>query len=180
MVRYDKVKKNVLKSTIKIRKVTKMKENITKLFEQLLTNGSEEDLEALEIVLKGMNNKQHTYINSLLQMESKMEDNTFEIKIPLNTLVQNPLNILHGGITATVIDTAMGALIHSSLPEHSAAVTTSLNIHYIAPGIGDYITCKAQIEHHGSKTMLVSADVFRSDGKKVAQASGSFFILKKG
>lgn len=157
-----------------------MNKNITKLFEQLLENGSEEDLQVLETVLEGLSNKQHTYINSLLQMESTMEDNTFEIKIPLNPLVQNPLNILHGGITATVIDTAMGALIHNTLPEQSAAVTTSLNIHYIAPGIGDYITCKATIDHHGSKTMLVSADVFRSDGKKVAQASGSFFILKKG
>lgn len=157
-----------------------MKENIRKLYEQLMENGSERDLEVLEEILKGLNNKQLTYINSLLQMEGMMEENTIEIKIPLNALVQNPLNILHGGITATVIDTAMGAIVHSILPENLAAVTTSLNIHYIAPGIGEFITCKARIDHHGSKTMLVSADVFRSDGNKIAQASGSFFIINRG
>lgn len=157
-----------------------MKENITQLFEQLIEKGSEQDLEVLEQLLKGLHTKQHTYINSILQMEYRKVEDEIEITIPLNQLVQNPLNILHGGITATVIDTAMGAIVHSVLPDSKAAVTTSLNIHYIAPGIGESITCKAKIDHHGSKTMLVSADVFRSDGKKIAQASGSFFIVKRG
>lgn len=157
-----------------------MKDNITELYQQFIANGSEKDLEVLEHILRGLNNKQYTYINSILQMEGGMEDNTFEIKIPLNALVQNPLDILHGGITATVIDTAMGALVHSLLPDHLAAVTTQLNINYIAPGIGDFITCKAKMDHHGSKTMLVSAEVFRSDGKKAAQATGSFFIIDRG
>lgn len=156
-----------------------MKENITQLFQQLIEEGSEKDLEVLEELLKGLNKKQHTYINSILQMEYQLKDDSVEITIPLNEIVKNPLDILHGGITATVIDTAMGAIVHSILPEGSAAVTTSLNIHYIAPGVGESITCKAQIDHHGTKTMLVSADVLRSDGKKIAQASGSFFIVKK-
>jgi uncharacterized protein (TIGR00369 family) len=156
-----------------------MKEKITKQFEQLIKNGTEEDLQVLEHILEGLNNKQLTYVNSLLHMESSMKDDSFEIKIPLNSLVHNPLGILHGGITATVIDTAMGALVHHLLPEGTAAVTTQLNIHYISPGIGDDIVCKAKIDHHGSKTMLVSADVYRTDGQKIAQATGSFFIIKK-
>jgi uncharacterized protein (TIGR00369 family) len=156
-----------------------MKEKVTDLFEQIMEKGTDEDIKVLEHILEGLHNKQLTYVNSLLHMEGELKDNTYEIKIPLNSMVNNPLNILHGGITATVIDTAMGALVHSILPEGSGAVTTSLNIHYISPGIGEYITCKARIDHHGSKTMLVSADVFRSDGQKIAQASGSFFIIKK-
>lgn len=156
-----------------------MKEKVTDLFEQIMEKGTDEDIQVLEHILEGLHNKQLTYVNSLLHMEGALKDNTYEIKIPLNSMVNNPLNILHGGITATVIDTAMGALVHSILPEGSGAVTTSLNIHYISPGIGEYITCKARIDHHGSKTMLVSADVFRSDGQKIAQASGSFFIIKK-
>ena len=157
-----------------------MKEKVTELFEQIMENGTDEDVKVLEHILQGLNNKQLTYVNSLLHMEGEMKDNTYEIKIPLNSMVNNPLNILHGGITATVIDTAMGALIHSILPEGSGAVTTSLNIHYISPGVGEYISCIARIDHHGSKTMLVSADVFRADGQKIAQASGSFFIIKRG
>ncbi|MEQ2529245.1 PaaI family thioesterase [Bacillaceae bacterium CLA-AA-H227] len=164
---------------MKRRKVTDMKENITQLFTEILEKGSDEDLSVLQQVLEGLNNKQHTYINSLLHMEGGLKENFFEITIPLHTLVNNPLNILHGGITATVIDTCMGAMVHNALPEGFAAVTSQLNIHYIAPGIGDSITCRARIDHHGTKTMLVSADVFRSDGQKIAQASGTFFILKK-
>lgn len=164
---------------MKRRKVTAMKEKMTQLFTEIIEKGSEEDLSVLHQILEGLNNKQHTYINSLLHMNGGLKENTFEITIPLHSLVNNPLNILHGGITATVIDTCMGALVHNILPEGHAAVTSQLNIHYIAPGIGDSITCRSRIDHHGSKTMLVSADVFRSDGQKIAQASGTFFILKR-
>lgn len=156
-----------------------MKEKLTELFGNMLEHGTNEDLKVLEHILEGLQSKQRTYINSLLHMEHSLKEDTLEIKIPLNSLVNNPLNILHGGITATLIDTAMGAIVHHVLPEGKAAVTTQLNIHYIAPGIGDSITCSARIDHHGTKTMLVSADVFRTDGQKIAQASGSFFIIER-
>jgi uncharacterized protein (TIGR00369 family) len=70
-------------------------------------------------------------------------------------------------------------MVNKVLPKGQAAVTNQLNIHYLAPGIGSQITCKAKIVHQGSKTMVMEAEVQRDDGKKIAHATGTFFVIKK-
>ena len=107
------------------------------------------------------------------------EKKTCEITVPLNPVWNNSLDIVHGGVTATLLDTTMGTVVNAILPEGYVAVTNQLNIHYIAPGIGDTLHCKAEIIHHGSKTMIIEGETYRSDGKKIAHATGTFFIIQK-
>jgi uncharacterized protein (TIGR00369 family) len=163
--------------------VKMMKDQLYYLLEQCIENGSDSDLLALSFVLEGMQNKiteqNSTYIDGLLHMERKLDKNSCEITIPLNPILHNSLEIVHGGITATLLDTTMGTLANYHLPEGVGAVTNQLNIHYIAPGIGENLRCIAEIVHHGSKTMVVSGTVYRSDGKKIAYSTGTFFIIQK-
>jgi acyl-coenzyme A thioesterase PaaI-like protein len=49
----------------------------------------------------------------------------------------------------------------------------------MAPGIGDTLRCTADIIHQGSKTFVISGQAYRSDGKKIAYATGTFFIIQK-
>ena len=112
-------------------------------------------------------------------MERKIDENTCEITIPLHPIINNNLDILHGGITATVLDTTMGSLANYLLPEGFGAVTNQINIHYIAPGIGETLRCKAEIVHKGTKTMVIAGEAYRSDGKKIAYATGTFFTISK-
>lgn len=157
-----------------------MKENLKKQFNDMIQEASDKELEVLQHLYNGLQKKEHhTYINKILQIEEQLNDHSFQITIPLTDLVKNPLDILHGGVTATIIDNAMAGIIRSVLPTGTSFVTTQLNIHYILPGIGDSVTCKARIDHQGKQTMVLSADVIRGDGKKIAQASGSFFIIGK-
>lgn len=160
-----------------------MKNQVREVLEDCLAEASVEELEILMDVLLGFQKKQmninSSYIGGLLHMERTITNDICELTVPLTPFVHNSLGIVHGGITATIIDTAMGTLANSLLPDSYHAVTTALNIHYLAVGNGDYMKCKALLEHKGSKTMVISADVHRSDGKKIAQASGSFFIIKK-
>lgn len=160
-----------------------MKEKLVQLLEECLENSTHTDLEALKQAIEGIqrkiNEKNESYVDGLLHMERKIEGNSCEIVIPINPLIHNSFHIVHGGITATLIDTAMGTLVNALLPKGFGAVTNQLNIHYLSPGTGNDLRCKAEIVHQGSKTMVVSAEAFRSDGKKVAQATGSFFIIEK-
>lgn len=160
-----------------------MKNQVREILEECLSEASVEELEILKDVLLGFQKKQlninSSYIGGLLHMERTISDETCELTVPLTPFFHNSLGIVHGGITATIIDTAMGTLANSLLPDSYNAVTTQINIHYLAVGNGDYMKCKARLEHKGSKTMVISADVHRSDGKKIAHASGSFFIIKK-
>lgn len=162
-----------------------MKEHLYQLLEKLIETSSEKDLDALAYVLEGFNkkiiNNRTQYVDGLLHMERTFdrEKKICEITVPLNPVLNNSLEIVHGGITATILDTVMGSAANIILPEGYGAVTNQLNIHYIAPGIGDKIYSKAEIIHHGSKTIVVSGEAFRSDGKKIAYATGTFFIIQK-
>ncbi|WHY68593.1 PaaI family thioesterase [Neobacillus sp. SuZ13] len=160
-----------------------MKDDLRQLLETCIENGSEADLNSIAYLLSGFKQKisqnRSTYIDGILQMERKFEENTCEITIPIHPILNNNLDIVHGGITATVLDTAMGSLANYYLPKGFGAVTNQLNIHYIAPGIGETLRCKAEIVHKGSKTMVISGEAYRSDGKKMAYATGTFFIISK-
>ncbi|RDU38970.1 PaaI family thioesterase [Neobacillus piezotolerans] len=148
-----------------------------------MDKADETGLKAMAHVLKGMNNKLEgkstTYIGGILQYKKNPDDSIWEMTIPINPVLYNSLGIVHGGITATLADSAMGTLANMLAPEGYGAVTSQLNIHYLAPGIGDTLRCRAEIAHQGKNTMVVSAEIFRADGKKAAQATGSFFIVEK-
>lgn len=160
----------------------RMKDELRQLLESCIENGTDDDLNALSTLIKGVQKKitykRSTFIDGILHMERTFDKDTCEISIPINPIINNNLNIVHGGITATVLDTAMGSLANYLLPEGFGAVTNQLNIHYIAPGIGDSLRCKAEVVHQGSKTLVISGEAFRSDGKKIAYATGTFFIIK--
>ncbi len=160
-----------------------MKDELRQQLDACIENGSEEDLQALNFLLDGINRKisrkNRTFLSGILHMEKKIDKDSCEITIPLNPVLNNNLNILHGGITATVLDTVMGYLANYLLPEGYGAVTNQLNLHYIAPGTGDYIRCRSEIVHRGTKTFVISGEAFRSDGKKIAYATGTFFIIEK-
>ncbi|WP_077212232.1 PaaI family thioesterase [Bacillus dakarensis] len=157
-----------------------MNEKLTEKFHQFLLDATEEETIILEHVLDGVKQKRvskQSTINAFLQMKREFHDNSCEITIPLTQISNNNKNILHGGVTAAIMDETMGSLAHSLLPEGYSVVTTQLNINYLAPGVGDYVTCQSRMEHKGAKTMVLSADVFRSDGQKIAHATGSFFVI---
>ncbi|WP_078547355.1 PaaI family thioesterase [Litchfieldia alkalitelluris] len=143
------------------------------------------DLEkkTFEQVINGLIRKQEkpssSYLGELLQVQSNFVDNQLEMIIPNTEIIQNSLNIVHGGITATLIDSAMGSLIFKLLPNHQAAVTTELKINYLAPGLGSFIKCIASLIHKGSNLIVTEAKVYREDGKLMAHATGSFFIIKR-
>ncbi|MGD6818423.1 PaaI family thioesterase [Metabacillus sp. 84] len=140
------------------------------------------ETEELHLLLEAMKRKKEkngTYIGALLQAEGKEHGDEFTITIPNTVLIQNSLEIVHGGITATLADSAMGTLAHKQLPESLAAVTSELKMNYTAPGIGAFFTCTAKLIHKGSKTMLLEARIFREDGKLIAYSTATFFIIER-
>ena len=160
-----------------------MEKELHQLLDECISLSSDQDLETLQNVLSGVKNKlsgkNSTFIDGLLHMDRELDDQTCEIDIPITRMLDNTLGIVHGGFTATVLDTAMGTLANKLLPEGYAAVTSQMKIHYLAPGMGDSLHCKATLIHKGRSTVVLEADVFRSDGRKIAHSSGSFFVVEK-
>lgn len=150
-----------------------------------LQNASEEEKNVLHLVMEGLLRKQEgkngSYLGGLLRAKStfKESEQQLEMVIPANPMIQNSLNIVHGGITATLIDSAMGTLVHRILPSDQFAVTSEIKINYVAPGIGQEFKCRASIIHKGSKTIVCEGQVFRDDGTLIAHSTASFFIMPR-
>ncbi|WP_071459329.1 PaaI family thioesterase [Bacillus massilinigeriensis] len=151
------------------------------LLEELFEKAEVQDRLVIDQILKGIEKKltvpDNSYIGCLLSAEKAVSKDSCTITIPISSLVHNNLNIVHGGIIATLADSAMGILANEVLETGYAAVTTQLNTHYLAPGNGESLSCTARFLHKGSKTMVLEAEVFREDGKKAAFATGSFFVV---
>ncbi|WP_064093829.1 PaaI family thioesterase [Rossellomorea aquimaris] len=160
-----------------------MKEDLHKLLNECIENATEKDLESLEQLLKGVRRTQTkvngSIIGGIFAMRREEINGKFQMSIPITSVTYNSLNIVHGGVTATLVDTAMGTLANMMLPDGFGAVTTNLNVHYLAPGIGDELTAYATIVHKGSKTIIVDGKVVSGDGRVVAHSTGSFFIIEK-
>ncbi|CAN7443406.1 PaaI family thioesterase [Rossellomorea sp. LjRoot5] len=160
-----------------------MREQVHKLFSECMTRATDEDLLIMKQLLVGIQRKNSgengSIIGGVFAMDRKMEDGNFEVSIPITPVTHNSLEIVHGGVTATLVDTAMGTLANMILPEGYGAVTTNLNVHYLAPGVGERLTAHATVVHQGSKTIVVDGKVVSSEGKIVAHSTGSFFIFRK-
>ncbi|WP_226665877.1 PaaI family thioesterase [Metabacillus litoralis] len=160
------------------------KEELVNTLNEITQNANQEELDVLTLLLSGLKKKQHnekkSYIGSLLHAEGEYKDDLFSITIPNTPIIQNALNIVHGGITATLLDSAMGGLVHHILPPDKAAVTTEIKINYVAPGVGKELTCKANLIHKGNKTIVTEGKVYRDDGTLIAHSTASFFIINRG
>ncbi|MBM7659490.1 uncharacterized protein (TIGR00369 family) [Bacillus mesophilus] len=150
-----------------------------------LQDANEEEQQVFKQIVEGLKRKQEgangSYLGGLLKASStfKEEEQQLEMVIPANPIIQNSLNIVHGGITATLIDSAMGTLVHRILADDVYAVTSEIKINYVAPGIGKEFKCITSVIHKGSKTIVCEGKVFRDDGVLIAHSTASFFIIPR-
>ncbi|WP_070120229.1 PaaI family thioesterase [Bacillus marinisedimentorum] len=159
------------------------KKQLKESLSEFIDAADQAELEVMNSVLTGVSNKKEkniaTYINALFHFETHYEEGkqSLEIIMPNEQIVMNSLDMTHGGVTATLLDTAMGTLVNKVLPEGKKAVTTEIKVNYLAPGKGKYLRTKANIVQIGSKIAFCDGQVFREDGKLAAYGTGSFFII---
>lgn len=92
----------------------------------------------------------------------------------------NPIGSVHGGVIATLLDSAMGCSVHAALPQGVAYTTLELKINFLKA-----ITIKTgkmraigKIIHLGKSTALVEASLQDETGKIYAHAVSTCMILK--
>jgi acyl-CoA thioesterase len=86
--------------------------------------------------------------------------------------------MLHGGITATFIDTAMGATVVQELNEETNAVTIDLQVHFLSPGKNGWLYVYTKFVKQGKTIMIMESKVKDEQDKLIATASSTFFRLR--
>ncbi|MBX6396390.1 MAG: PaaI family thioesterase [Alicyclobacillaceae bacterium] len=120
-----------------------------------------------------------TFLASLFDPKVEYsDDQSVVVRIKITELLYNNLEIVHGGMTATLADTAMGlAAYHAS---GRPSVTLSLTVNYLQPGRGKELIAKASVVHRGGRVITTRCDVFNDEGQIIIQATGTFYALKEG
>ena len=91
----------------------------------------------------------------------------------------NPLGTIHGGITATLLDSAMACAVHSTLEPGQSYTTAQLNVHYLRsmqPGFGP-VRATGTVIHRGRKQSTAEGKLVGPDGKLIAHGTTTCLIL---
>jgi len=97
--------------------------------------------------------------------------------------------ILHGGVTAAVIDLTGGlsaliscARLHETdSPERlykrlTASATIDMRVDYLRPGKGAAFVCKSHIIRAGSRIVVARIDLFNDRDRAIATGTGTYLI----
>lgn len=92
----------------------------------------------------------------------------------------NPMNTVHGGYLATLLDSALGCAVLSRLPAGVGYTTTQLNVHMLRPLFADsgLLRCEGEVLHLGRTMATAEARVVGvENGKLYAHGTTTCAIL---
>ena len=91
----------------------------------------------------------------------------------------NPLGTVHGGVLATLLDSAAGCAVHSVLPAGMGYTSMDLTTKYLRPVTASTgrIIATGTVLSHGSRTALAEARLTDSRDNLLAHATSSCLIF---
>ena len=81
----------------------------------------------------------------------------------------NPIGVVHGGLAATLLDSAMGCAVQTTLPAGQAYTTLEVKVNFARPMTRDTgrVVCEASVIHRGRTVATAEGRVFAEDGGKL-------------
>src|SRR5260370_9354938 len=79
----------------------------------------------------------------------------------------NPIGVVHGGFAMTMLDSAMGCAVHTTLPVGEAYTTLQAKVNFVPPITLDTgpLRCEATVIHRGGQ-------IATAEGRLLAQRTG--------
>ena len=90
----------------------------------------------------------------------------------------NVSGVLHGGVTATLADAAVGIAITQRVGRTGAATTVEMKLNYLRPVSGRKITARARLLRMGSTLCIGRVDMFDDANELVSTALVTYMLLK--
>ena len=124
-------------------------------------------------------NRQVPLLETLAIEASEAAEGTSRLRLQIDERHLRTLNMLHGGVTATLLDTALGYAVMSLAAKGFHAVTAQLNVNFTRPAMkGDRLEATGRVLHAGNLTAVASGEVRNAGGQLVATATGTFLYLR--
>ncbi|HEY3993479.1 MAG TPA: PaaI family thioesterase [Ktedonobacteraceae bacterium] len=92
----------------------------------------------------------------------------------------NPLGTVHGGVAATLLDSAMGCTVQSVLRVGQWYTTLEIKVNYLRPLIENTGTvyCEGKIIHLGGRTATAEGRITDEAGKLYAHGTTTCIVLR--
>jgi uncharacterized protein (TIGR00369 family) len=92
----------------------------------------------------------------------------------------NPIGVVHGGLAATLLDSAMGCAVQSTLPAGTAYTTLEIKVNYLRPLTRDtgLVTCEAKVIYTGGRIATAEGRLTDADGKLYAHGTTTCIVLR--
>jgi uncharacterized protein (TIGR00369 family) len=91
----------------------------------------------------------------------------------------NPIGSVHGGVAATLLDSAMGAAVHSTLPQGSGYATLEVKFNLVRAITAETgrVVAEGNVIHAGKTVATVEASLrSAADGKLLAHGTSTCLI----
>lgn len=90
--------------------------------------------------------------------------------------LQNPHEVLHGGVMYTMVDTGMGAALYPELAEDELCATIELKISYFQAVRTGTVVCETTLLQKGQSVAYLESEL-TNDEQPVAKATGSYSVF---
>ena len=106
-------------------------------------------------------------------------DGRVAVEMPAQEFHYNPLGTVHGGVIATLLDTAAACAVHSTLAPGEGYTSLDLTTKFLRPVTVDsgLLRCEGRVLQRGRRTALAEATLRDEHGRTVAHATSSCMIF---
>jgi len=135
-------------------------------------------LEQLRAMVEGK--VPHPPIMDLMDMESfEVEPGLVTVTMRAQEFHYNPLGGVHGGVIATLLDTAAGCSVHSTLAAGEMYTSLDLTTKFLRPVTVEsgLLRCEGRVLNRGRRVALAQAELTDQSGRLVAHATSTCLII---
>jgi uncharacterized protein (TIGR00369 family) len=95
-------------------------------------------------------------------------------------LHENPMGTMHGGVVATLVDTAMGCAVSSTLPAEATFTTIELSTNFVRPitQATGRVYAEGRVVHEGGRIATTEARVYDDAGTLYAHAKSTCLVRR--
>ncbi|MDQ1660377.1 MAG: hypothetical protein QOJ68_357 [Blastococcus sp.] len=92
----------------------------------------------------------------------------------------NPIGSVHGGVFATLLDSATGCAVHSMLPAGVGYTSLDLSVKFLRAMVVDTgrVRCVGTVTHLGGRTALAEARLTDGRDRLLATATSSILLIR--
>lgn len=101
------------------------------------------------------------------------------IEVPLRDDLRNLAGMLHGGVSATIADAAVGIAIASHFSGRRPATTLEMKINYFRPVADGKVVARSRLLRVGNQVVVGSVELRDGHGRPTGAALVTYMLLDK-